>query len=127
MKKIIILLVIILDIILLAGCADNNENKQTVENNNHTALEMEKADNAFLEEYSKFIQDVNGNNVPLENINTQAKENIKSIIAILSGRKGLSADKSIGILYNEDIAKVFVKTIYMQVDESSMNYLFAYE
>lgn len=68
MKKIIILLVIILDIILLAGCADNNENKQTVENNNHTALEMEKADNAFLLEYPKFIQDMNGNNVPLENL-----------------------------------------------------------
>lgn len=127
MKKIIILVVIILDIILLAGCADNNENKKAVENNNHTALEMEKADNAFLEEYPKFIQDMNGNNVPLENISTQAKENIKSIIAILSGRKGINAENGIGILYNVDIAKVFVKTIYMQVDESSMNYLFAYE
>ena len=127
MKKIIILLVIIFNIILIAGCADNNESMQTVSNNNHTILEMEKADNAFLLEYPKFIQDTNGNNVPLENLSEQAKENIKSILSILSGRKGLSTDKSIGILYNEDIAKVFVKTIYMQADETSMNYLFAYE
>lgn len=127
MKKIIILLVIIFNIILIAGCADNNESMQTVSNNNHTILEMEKADNAFLLEYPKFIQDTNGNNVPLEKLSEQAKENIKSILSILSGRKGLSTDKSIGILYNEDIAKVFVKTIYMQADETSMNYLFAYE
>ena len=55
------------------------------------------------------------------------EENIKSILSILSGRNTAEIENGIGILYNEDIARVFVKTIYMQADDLDMETLFAYE
>lgn len=120
MKKIMIVIVIlIINLFLIAGCAE--------ENTTNTAENMAKADNAFLQEYPRFIQDVNGDSVPVEKMSKQAQENIKSILSILSGRNTAEIENGIGILYNEDIARVFVKTIYMQADELDMDTLFAYE
>lgn len=126
MKKIMLVIVIfIINIILIAGCAEENITN-TTQNKNHTEESMAKADEAFLQEYPRFIQDVNGNSVAVDNMSQQAKNNIKSILAILSGRD-MPEINGIGTLYNEDIAKVFVKTIYMQANELDMNTLFAYE
>lgn len=120
MKKImIVIIILIINVFLIAGCAE--------ENTTNTAQNMAKADNAFLQEYPRFIQDVNGNSVPVEKMSKQAQENIKSILSILSGRNTAEIENGIGILYNEDIARVFVKTIYMQADELDMETLFAYE
>lgn len=127
MKKIMIVIVIlIINVFLIAGCAEENTTN-TAQNKNHTEENMAKADNAFLQEYPRFIQDVNGNSVPVEKMSKQAQENIKSILSILSGRNTAEIENGIGILYNEDIARVFVKTIYMQADAQDMNTLFAYE
>lgn len=127
MKKIMIVIVIlIINVFLIAGCAEENTTN-TAQNKNHTEENMAKADNAFLQEYPRFIQDVNGNSVPVEKMSEQAQENIKSILSILSGRNTAEIENGIGILYNEDIARVFVKTIYMQADAQDMNTLFAYE
>lgn len=127
MKKIMIVIVIlIINLFLIAGCAEENTTN-TAQNKNHTEENMAKADNAFLQEYPRFIQDVNGNSVPVEKMSKQAQENIKSILSILSGRNTAEIENGIGILYNEDIARVFVKTIYMQADAQDMNTLFAYE
>lgn len=127
MKKIMIVIVIlIINLFLIAGCAEENTTN-TAQNKNHTEENMAKADEAFLQEYPRFIQDVNGNSVPVEKMSKQAQENIKSILSILSGRNTAEIENGIGILYNEDIARVFVKTIYMQADAQDMNTLFAYE
>lgn len=120
MKKImIVIIILIINVFLIAGCAE--------ENTTNTAENMAKADEAFLQEYPRFIQDVNGNSVPVEKMSKQAQENIKSILSILSGRNTAEIENGIGILYNEDIARVFVKTIYMQADDLDMETLFAYE
>lgn len=127
MKKImIVIIILIINVFLIAGCAEENTTN-TAQNKNHTEENMAKADNAFLQEYPRFIQDVNGNSVPVEKMSQQAQENIKSILSILSGRNTDEIENGIGILYNEDIARVFVKTIYMQADAQDMNTLFAYE
>lgn len=127
MKKImIVIIILIINVFLIAGCAEENTTN-TAQNKNHTEENMAKADNAFLQEYPRFIQDVNGNSVPVEKMSKQAQENIKSILSILSGRNTAEIENGIGILYNEDIARVFVKTIYMQADAQDMNTLFAYE
>lgn len=127
MKKImIVIIILIINVFLIAGCAEENTTN-TAQNKNHTEENMAKADNAFLQEYPRFIQDVNGDSVPVEKMSKQAQENIKSILSILSGRNTAEIENGIGILYNEDIARVFVKTIYMQADAQDMNTLFAYE
>lgn len=127
MKKImIVIIILIINVFLIAGCAEENTTN-TAQNKNHTEENMAKADEAFLQEYPRFIQDVNGNSVPVEKMSKQAQENIKSILSILSGRNTAEIENGIGILYNEDIARVFVKTIYMQADELDMDTLFAYE
>ena len=122
----IVIVILIINLFLIAGCAEENTTN-TAQNKNHTEENMAKADNAFLQEYPRFIQDVNGNSVPVEKMSKQAQENIKSILSILSGRNTAEIENGIGILYNEDIARVFVKTIYMQADAQDMNTLFAYE
>lgn len=127
MKKImIVIIILIINVFLIAGCAEENTTN-TAQNKNHTEENMAKADNAFLQEYPRFIQDVNGNSVPVEKMSKQAQENIKSILSILSGRNTAEIENGIGMLYYEDIARVFVKTIYMQADAQDMNTLFAYE
>lgn len=127
MKKImIVIIILIINVFLIAGCAEENTTN-TAQNKNHTEENMLKADEAFLYEYPRFIQDINGNSVPVEKMSKQAQENIKSILSILSGRNTAEIENGIGILYNEDIARVFVKTIYMQADAQDMNTLFAYE
>lgn len=114
MKKImIVIIILIINLFLIAGCAEENTTN-TAQNKNHTEENMAKADNAFLQEYPRFIQDVDGNSVPVEKMSKQAQENIKSILSILSGRNTAEIENGIGILYNEDIARVFVKTIYMR-------------
>lgn len=127
MKKImIVIIILIINVFLIAGCAEENTTN-TAQNKNHTEENMAKADEAFLQEYPRFIQDVNGNSVPVEKMSKQAQENIKSILSILSGRNTAEIENGIGILYNEEIARVFVKTIYMQADALDMETLFAYE
>lgn len=129
----IVIVILIINLFLIAGCAEENTTNtaqnttNTEQNKNHTEENMAKADNAFLQEYPRFIQDVNGNSVPVEKMSKQAQENIKTILSILSGRNTAEIENGIGILYNEDIARVFVKTIYMQADAQDMNTLFAYE
>lgn len=53
----IVIIILIINLFLIAGCAEENTTNRA-QNKNHTEENMAKADNAFLQEYPRFIMKI---------------------------------------------------------------------
>lgn len=116
MKKKFLLLLSIF-VLSLAGCAENsgNNNGVTVDPNqtpSATVNTNDEVDNAFLNEFKKYVKESADNNAVYSGGYSQnAETNIKSLFQNIVGRGQMPAAAGIGEVTNAEIASAMAKII----------------
>lgn len=95
-------------VFLVAGCAEDT----TKPTDGQTSQEqLNKVDDAFTNEYKKYVTDETGNAAYTGTFSSQAETNIKSLLQNITGRGGMPATEGIGEVANEEIATAIAKII----------------
>ena len=95
-------------VFLVAGCAEDT----TKPTDGQTSQEqLNKVDDAFTNEFKKYVTDETGNAAYTGTFSSQAETNIKSLLQNITGRGGMPATSGIGEVANEEIATAIAKII----------------
>lgn len=95
-------------VFLVAGCAEDT----TKPTDGQTSQEqLNKVDDAFTNEFKKYVTDETGNAAYTGTFSSQAETNIKSLLQNITGRGGMPATEGIGEVANEEIATAIAKII----------------
>ena len=95
-------------VFLVAGCAEDT----TEPTDGQTSQEqLNKVDDAFTNEFKKYVTDDTGNAAYTGTFSSQAETNIKSLLQNITGRGGMPATEGIGEVANEEIATAIAKII----------------
>ena len=97
-------------VFLVAGCAEDTTNNST--SDGQTSQEqLNKVDDAFTNEFKKYVTDDTGSAAYTGTFSSQAETNIKSLLQNITGRGGMPATSGIGEVANEEIATAIAKII----------------
>ena len=95
-------------VFLVAGCAEDT----TKPTDGQTSQEqLNKVDDAFTNEFKKYVTDDTGSAAYTGTFSSQAETNIKSLLQNITGRGGMPAASGIGEVANEEIATAIAKII----------------
>lgn len=95
-------------VFLVAGCAEDT----TEPTDGQTSQEqLNKVDDAFTNEFKKYVTDDTGSAAYTGTFSSQAEKNIKSLLQNITGRGGMPATSGIGEVANEEIATAIAKII----------------
>lgn len=95
-------------VFLVAGCAEDT----TKPTDGQTSQEqLNKVDDAFTNEFKKYVKDDTGSAAYTGTFSSQAEKNIKSLLQNITGRGGMPATSGIGEVANEEIATAIAKII----------------
>ena len=95
-------------VFLVAGCAEDT----TKPTDGQTSQEqLNKVDDAFTNEFKKYVTDDTGSAAYTGPFSSQAETNIKSLLQNITGRGGMPAASGIGEVANEEIATAIAKII----------------
>lgn len=95
-------------VFLVAGCAEDT----TKPTDGQTSQEqLNKVDDAFTNEFKKYVTDETGSAAYTGTFSSQAETNIKSLLQNITGRGGMPAASGIGEVANEEIATAIAKII----------------
>ena len=97
-------------VFLVTGCAEDTTNNSTTEGQT-SQEQLNKVDDAFTNEFKKYVTDDTGSAAYTGTFSSQAETNIKSLLQNITGRGGMPATSGIGEVANEEIATAIAKII----------------